>query len=38
MTAFAAGDDVLFRPAPFLASVMQIEPPWGDTSSQLNTS
>ena len=36
MTAFAAGDDVLFRPAPFLASVMQIEPQWIDYNGHLN--
>ncbi len=32
----AAGDDVLHRPAPFLASVMQIEPQWIDYNGHLN--
>jgi acyl-CoA thioester hydrolase len=36
MTTVAAGDDVLLRPAPFLASVMQIEPQWIDYNGHLN--
>lgn len=36
MTTAAAGDDVLLRPAPFLSSVMQIEPPWIDYNGHLN--
>src|SRR3984957_13629296 len=36
MTIAAAGDDVLHRPAPFLASVMQIEPQWIDYNGHLN--
>src|SRR6202165_5519890 len=36
MTTLAAGDEVLFRPAPFLASVMQIEPQWIDYNGHLN--
>ena len=32
----AAGDDVLLRPAPFLSSVMQIEPQWIDYNGHLN--
>src|SRR6202140_2490638 len=36
MTDAATGDDVLLRPAPFLASVMQIEPPWIDYNGHLN--
>src|SRR5258706_12910655 len=36
MTSAAAGDDVLLRPAPFLASVMQIEPQWIDYNGHLN--
>jgi acyl-CoA thioester hydrolase len=36
MTSAAAGDDALFRPAPFLASVMQIEPDWIDYNGHLN--
>src|SRR5271163_114341 len=36
MTTTAAGDDVLFRPAPFLASIMQIEPGWIDYNGHLN--
>src|SRR5437773_3706430 len=36
MTSAAAGDDVLLWPAPFLASVMQIEPQWIDYNGQLN--
>jgi acyl-CoA thioester hydrolase len=36
MTMPAAGDKVLHRPAPFLASVMQIEPPWIDYNGHLN--
>jgi acyl-CoA thioester hydrolase len=35
MTTVDAGDDVL-RPAPFLASVMQIEPQWIDYNGHLN--
>ena len=36
MTTLAAGDEILFRPAPFLASVMQIEPQWIDYNGHLN--
>src|SRR5213595_2790493 len=36
MTTAAAGDNVLLRPAPFLASVMQIEPQWIDYNGHLN--
>src|SRR6202051_287398 len=36
MTSVAAGDDVQFRPALFLASVMQIEPQWIDYNGHLN--
>jgi acyl-CoA thioester hydrolase len=36
MTDIAAGDDRLLRPAPFLASVMQIEPQWIDYNGHLN--
>jgi acyl-CoA thioester hydrolase len=36
MTTIAAGDDVLLRPGPFLASVMQIEPQWIDYNGHLN--
>ena len=36
MTSVTAGDDVLLRPAPFLASVMQIEPQWIDYNGHLN--
>src|ERR1700676_4432998 len=36
MTITAAGDEVLRRPAPFLASVMQIEPQWIDYNGHLN--
>ena len=36
MTSAAAGDDALFRPAPFPASVMQIEPDWIDYNGHLN--
>ena len=32
----AAGGDVLLRPAPFLSSVMQIEPHWIDYNGHLN--
>jgi acyl-CoA thioester hydrolase len=32
----AAGNDLLHRPAPFLASVMQIEPQWIDYNGHLN--
>jgi acyl-CoA thioester hydrolase len=35
MTTIAAGD-VLLRPAPYLASVMQIEPQWIDYNGHLN--
>src|ERR1700716_4457186 len=35
MTDVAAGDDRLPRPAPFLASVMQIEPQWIDYNGHL---
>jgi acyl-CoA thioester hydrolase len=36
MTSDAAVDEVLLRPAPFLASVMQIEPQWIDYNGHLN--
>jgi acyl-CoA thioester hydrolase len=36
MTRIAAGDDLLLHPAPFLASVMQIEPAWIDYNGHLN--
>ena len=36
MSTPAAGDDLLLRPAPYLASVMQIEPPWIDYNGHLN--
>jgi acyl-CoA thioester hydrolase len=36
MTMPAAGDEVLRRPEPFLASVMQIEPAWIDYNGHLN--
>jgi acyl-CoA thioester hydrolase len=36
MTSVAAGDDVQFRPALFLSSVMQIEPAWIDYNGHLN--
>src|ERR1700675_1820174 len=36
MTTAAAGGNVLLRPAPFLASVMQIEPQWIDYNGHLN--
>jgi acyl-CoA thioester hydrolase len=36
MTGVGAGDDVQFRPAPFLSSVMQIEPQWIDYNGHLN--
>jgi acyl-CoA thioester hydrolase len=36
MTDAATGDNVLLRPAPFLASVMQIEPQWIDYNGHLN--
>jgi acyl-CoA thioester hydrolase len=36
MTSVAAGDDVQFRPALFLSSVMQIEPHWIDYNGHLN--
>ena len=36
MTNTAAGDDVLLRPAPFLSSVMTIEPDWIDYNGHLN--
>jgi acyl-CoA thioester hydrolase len=35
MTTNAAGDDLL-QPAPFLSSVMQIEPQWIDYNGHLN--
>src|SRR4249920_2236431 len=35
-TTLAATDDLLLRPAPFLASVMQIEPQWIDYNGHLN--
>jgi acyl-CoA thioester hydrolase len=36
MTTIAAGDDGLLRGAPYLASVMQIEPQWIDYNGHLN--
>jgi acyl-CoA thioester hydrolase len=36
MTRMAAGDKVLLPPAPFLSSVMQIEPQWIDYNGHLN--
>src|ERR1700694_3022051 len=36
MTSISAGDDALLRPAPFLSSVMQIEPQWIDYNGHLN--
>ena len=36
MTTRSAGDDLLLRPAPFLSSVMQIEPQWIDYNGHLN--
>jgi acyl-CoA thioester hydrolase len=36
MTAAAEGCDVLRQPAPFLSSVMQIEPQWIDYNGHLN--
>ncbi len=36
MTSVDAGDDLRFRPAPFLSSVMQIEPAWIDYNGHLN--
>src|SRR3954471_7672120 len=36
MTTAAEGDDPVLRPAPFLASVMQIEPQWIDYNGHLN--
>src|SRR6266576_2130947 len=36
MTSAAAGDDGLLRPAPFLSSLMQIEPQWIDYNGHLN--
>src|SRR6266481_3223643 len=36
MTDAAAAGDVLLRPAPFLSSVMQIEPQWIDHNGHLN--
>src|SRR6267142_5951387 len=36
MTTITAGDDLLLRSAPFLASVMQIEPQWIDYNGHLN--
>ena len=36
MTTNAAGEDLLLPPAPFLASVMQIEPQWIDYNGHLN--
>src|SRR5450631_2608911 len=36
MTGTAAADDAVFRPALFLASVMQIEPSWIDYNGHLN--
>ncbi|MGA2290457.1 thioesterase family protein [Bradyrhizobium sp.] len=36
MTMPAAGEDGLLRPAPFLSSVMQIEPQWIDYNGHLN--
>ena len=36
MTSIATADDALLRPAPFLSSVMQIEPQWIDYNGHLN--
>jgi acyl-CoA thioester hydrolase len=36
MTTATAGGDLLTRPAPFLSSVMQIEPQWIDYNGHLN--
>src|SRR6266576_6084246 len=36
MTSAAAGDDGLLRPAPFLSSLMQVEPQWIDYNGHLN--
>src|SRR5258705_6154295 len=36
MTDAATGGDVLLRPAPYLASLMQIEPQWIDYNGHLN--
>ena len=36
MTTLDAGDEILLRPAPFLAAVMQIEPQWIDYNGHLN--
>jgi acyl-CoA thioester hydrolase len=36
MTREAAGDELQFGPAPFLSSVMQIEPQWIDYNGHLN--
>src|SRR6266853_575464 len=36
MPALTAGDNVLLRPEPFRASVMQIEPQWIDYNGHLN--
>jgi acyl-CoA thioester hydrolase len=36
MTKRSAGDDTAHRPAPFLSSVMQIEPQWIDYNGHLN--
>jgi acyl-CoA thioester hydrolase len=36
MTMRSAGDDMALRPAPFLSSVMQIEPQWIDYNGHLN--
>jgi acyl-CoA thioester hydrolase len=36
MSIITTGDDTLLRPAPYLASVMQIEPQWIDYNGHLN--
>ena len=36
MTDTTAGDDLPFRPVPFLATAMQIEPQWIDYNGHLN--
>jgi acyl-CoA thioester hydrolase len=36
MTSVGAEEDMLLRPAPFLSSVMQIEPQWIDYNGHLN--
>jgi acyl-CoA thioester hydrolase len=36
MTKRSAGDDTAHRPAPFLSSVMQVEPQWIDYNGHLN--